>query len=124
MDIYALGAVGYFLLAGRRVFEGSTHVELYLQHVTQPPKPIAEVSKQLVPPELEAIIMKCLAKQPADRYPSTTAVAEALEAMAPVRDWDRTAAKRWWRAFRDKQASTPATDAPTRTITIDIEHRG
>jgi serine/threonine-protein kinase len=123
VDIYALGAVGYFLLAGRRVFEGKTPMQICTQHVTLPPRPIAELTKRLVPPELEAIIMKCLAKQPADRYPSTSALAAALEAMPPVRDWDRDAAKLWWRAFRDKQASTPSTDTPTQTMTIDIEHR-
>ncbi len=43
-DLYALGAVGYFLLSGRRVFEGKTPLDVCIQHVTQTPKPLAEVT--------------------------------------------------------------------------------
>ncbi|HUS32430.1 MAG TPA: serine/threonine-protein kinase, partial [Kofleriaceae bacterium] len=75
-DLYALGCVGYFLLTGRRVFEGKTAVEICIQHVTAQPKRPSEVASTLIQPELETILMKCLEKKPADRYASATEMAE------------------------------------------------
>ena len=64
VDLYALGAVGYFLLTGRRVFEGKTAVDVCIQHVTTAPTPPSQVAAIHISPELEAIIMRCLAKRP------------------------------------------------------------
>ncbi len=122
VDLYALGAVGYFLLSGQLVFTGKTNGEIALKHVTDKPRPLSEVCKAKIPPELEAVIMKCLAKQPADRYPTATALAEALEAV-PTGDWDRECARTWWEAHRKRVASTPRTDVATVTLTIDVGDR-
>ena len=54
-DLYALGAVGYFLLTGKRVFDGKTAVEVCVQHVTATPVPPSKIASTL-PAELEAII--------------------------------------------------------------------
>ena len=124
VDLYALGAVGFFLLTGKRVFEAKTAVEILVLHRTQPPKRPSEVAAIHVPSELEDIIAKCLSKDPKDRYATAQAVAEALEQVPRSRDWDRDHARRWWREFRDREQKTAITsDAPTRTITIDLEHR-
>jgi eukaryotic-like serine/threonine-protein kinase len=123
VDLYALGAVGYFLITGKRLFEGKTAVDVCLQHVTQPPRPPSELAR--VAPELEAVVMTCLAKLPAERYPSAAALAEALEALPPAGDWSKADAAAWWDAFRKAQASEAAASAArTRTITIDISARG
>jgi hypothetical protein len=122
-DLYALGAVGYFLLTGRQVFEGKTALEVCLMHVTHTPAPLSEVASQLVSPALEAIIMKCLAKAPADRYASATALAEALEALGKARDWDVDDARAWWRDFRAEDAAPPQSETPTMTITVDLQKR-
>jgi eukaryotic-like serine/threonine-protein kinase len=58
--------VGYFLLTGKKVFEANTPVEVCIAHVTKAPTPPSQL--RTVEPGLEAILMKCLAKQPADRY--------------------------------------------------------
>jgi eukaryotic-like serine/threonine-protein kinase len=120
VDLYALGAVGYFLLTGRRLFDGKTPADVCIQQVTKPPKPFAEVTTREIPAALEAVIMKCLAKTPSERYPTAAALAEALEALALPHDWDRAEAKRWWRDQRDRQARTPSTDAPTMTMEVDL----
>ena len=123
VDLYALGAVGYFLITGKRLFEGKTAVDVCLQHVTQPPRPPSELVR--VAPALEAVVMTCLAKQPAERYPTAAALAEALEALPPAGDWSKADAAAWWEQFRKAQASEAAASAArTRTITVDVSTRG
>jgi len=125
VDLYAVGAVGYFLLTGKRVFEAKTAVEILVLHRTQTPKRPSEVATIHVPTELEDILMKCLSKKPADRYASARELAEALETVPRSRDWDREEARRWWREFRERaQKDSIKSDAETMTITIDLEHRG
>jgi serine/threonine-protein kinase len=122
VDLYGLGAVGYFLITGRRLFEGKTAVDVCIQHVTQPPRPPSEFAP--ISPALEAVVLRCLAKQPAGRYPSAAALAEALEALPPAGDWTRSDAITWWDGFRRGQATaTAASAAPTLTITVDLGSR-
>jgi len=124
VDLYALGAVGYFLVTGRRLFEGKTAVDVCIQHVTQPPKRPSDVAGIAIAPELEAILMTCLAKQPADRYASAAALADALEALPPAGDWSKASAAAWWAAFEKAEAaSTGVSTTPTMTVTIDIGSR-
>jgi len=123
VDLYALGAVGYFLITGRPVFEGKTAVDVCIQHVTQPPRPPSALGIAIAP-ALEAVLMTCLAKQPAQRHRSAAALAEALEAVPPADDWSQADAVAWWDRFRTSQpAGTPATAAPTSTITVDLGAR-
>jgi len=122
-DLYALGCVGYFLLTGRKVFEGKTDVDMCLQHVTQVPKRPSEVCTAAIPTELEDIILKCLAKAPGDRYASATALAEALDAIPRARDWDTSHARTWWNDFRAMPEPAMKTEAATLTITVDLEQR-
>jgi len=121
VDLYALGAVGYFLLSGQLVFTGKTSGEIALKHVTDQPRPLSSVIDTPIPPALEVVIMRCLAKQPGDRYPSATTLAEALDAIAAT--WDRELARTWWEAHRKRQASTPLTDVATVTLSIDVGDR-
>ena len=130
VDLYGLGAVGYFLVTGRRLFEGKTAVDVCIQHVTQPPLPPSALPGVAIAPELEAVLMRCLAKQPAERYPSAAALAEALEALPPVADWSKTDAAAWWERFRRSQAAlhaasaaSAASTARTLTITVDLGSR-
>jgi serine/threonine-protein kinase len=124
VDIYALGAVGYFLVTGRRLFEGATAVDICIQHVTKEPRRPSEVAPIAIAPEIEAILMKCLAKRPEDRYPTAAALADALEALPPARDWTRADAAAWWDAFRATQADSAAiSTTPTLTVTVDIGSR-
>ena len=122
VDLYALGAVGYFLLTGRNVFEGKTDHHVCAKHVAEAPTPLSHVMKKPVPPELEAIIMKCLAKSPEQRFASAAALGEALDSV-PRTDWTRAEAQAWWRTFRSTQVAPEITALPTMTITVDIGHR-
>jgi eukaryotic-like serine/threonine-protein kinase len=122
-DLYALGAVGYFLLTGKRVFEGKTAVDICIQHVTAMPKPPSDATSSYIQPELEMILMKCLAKKPSDRFASALEMAAAIRALPTARDWDLPDAQRWWREFQALEECATG-EMSTMTITVDLGRRG
>jgi serine/threonine-protein kinase len=80
VDLYAVGAVAYWLLTGTPVFNGSSIVEICSHHLhTQPEAPSSRLGHDL-PVELEAVVMRCLAKDPSARWSSARELREALEA--------------------------------------------
>jgi serine/threonine-protein kinase len=94
-DLYSLGALGYFLLAGRPPFQGGSAVELMLAHVQEPVPPLADA-----PADLEAVLRRCLAKAPADRFPDTGSLDEALAGCACAGEWTEARARSWWQEHR------------------------
>jgi serine/threonine-protein kinase len=76
-DVYALGMVLYFLLAGGEPYEGSTPMAIVQQALEQDPPPLRE-ARDDVPPALEAVVLRCLARDPLRRYADGAALAEAL----------------------------------------------
>jgi hypothetical protein len=76
-DIYALGGILYYLLAGRPPFTGSGLMEVLYQVVELPPEPPSKFNPA-IPEALEAICLKCLEKAPQDRFGSAAQVAVAL----------------------------------------------
>jgi len=79
-DLYAVGVLGYELLAGRRPFEGASFQQLLVAQAVQTPVPLGEFRPDL-PPALVAIIMRCLEKLPGDRFQSAAELLAALEAL-------------------------------------------
>src|SRR5256714_11233776 len=80
-DLYAVGALGYELLAGRLPFSGLSPQGMLAAQVTATPDPVTQ-HRATVPPALAALIMRCLAKHPADRPQSAEELVGQLEAMA------------------------------------------
>jgi len=76
-DLYALGVVGFFLLSGRLPFEGDQAPAVLVAHVTRPAPALLSVAPQ-VPRALAAVIDRCLAKEPAQRFADGEALADAL----------------------------------------------
>ena len=76
-DLYSLGMVLYEMLCGRPAFECASHFELMAAHVVQTPVAPSEVNAA-VPGELGAVVMKALAKEPAERYQTAAEFDEAL----------------------------------------------
>ena len=80
-DLYSLGVVLYEMLCGRPPFESRSQFELMMAHVNQAPAPPSSVQAK-VPQSLDAVVLKALAKDPADRYSSAAAFADALAELA------------------------------------------
>jgi serine/threonine-protein kinase len=93
-DLYALGAVGYYLLTAEHVFVGTGTLQILAAHATVDPDP-PSTRIDGIPPELEAIVLRLLAKAPDDRFESAAALADALEPLAAR--WTRDDAAGWWR---------------------------
>jgi serine/threonine-protein kinase len=80
-DIYAVGVMAYELLAGRPPFTGVTPQQVLAAHVTEKPDPLSK-HRPGVSGALEAIVMRCLEKRPADRWQSADDLLAALEPLA------------------------------------------
>ena len=79
VDVYALGAMAYELLAGRGPFLGANAQQLLAGHLTRAPEPL-HLHRSTVSPALEAVVMRCLEKIPADRFQTAGEVMAALDA--------------------------------------------
>jgi eukaryotic-like serine/threonine-protein kinase len=126
-DLYAVGGVAFWLLTGTHVFEGSTIVEVCSHHLhTKPETPSVRLG-QPVPADLEAVILKCLEKEPAKRYASADELAHALDACDSAEDWSDDLATDWWRLHRDEaDEARPKISRPSRLpgpIAVDLEGR-
>src|SRR5262249_43980569 len=95
-DIYAIGAVGYFLLTGTALFRGATLVEICLHHLKTQPEPPSQRLGRPVSERLEALILKCLAKDPQARPQVALELADALAGCESATEWTREAAEAWW----------------------------
>jgi serine/threonine-protein kinase len=121
-DIYAIGAVAYFLVTGKRVFDGNTAVEICMQHVTKEPRPPSQLAP--MPRELEAVILRCLSKRPQDRFESAEALGDAFAAVPAQQGWNDDEARRWWRERHTaSDEAAAASSTPTLTITVDLGER-
>lgn len=77
-DLYSLGVVLYEVATGAPPFRVKSLSEAVFKHISTPPEPPRTVQADL-PPALEEVILRCLAKHPEDRYPSGLALADALD---------------------------------------------
>lgn len=105
-DLYALGAVGYFLVTGRPPFEGSL-IEVCGHHLHTPPARPSDRLGRRVPRPLEEVLLRCLEKDPSRRPASAAELAATLGA-APLGEWVQEDARRWWEEHGSARASAPA----------------
>lgn len=99
-DLYALGAVAYFLLTGRPPFDGNTILEQIVAHTKEPVVPPSRRGVN-VPGDLETVVLRCLSKAPGTRYPDAATLKRALLECACAADWNADKATEWWAARPD-----------------------
>jgi serine/threonine protein kinase len=111
-DLYAAGVVLFELLTGRLPFTGDTPLAVMRAHVEDPPPWPSAFAPNPIPPALDAIVLRALAKDPKDRYLSAADMAHALEQIdvgTPDEDIDRIVVP----PFMPSGAYTPFADSPT-----------
>lgn len=106
-DVYAVGAVAFFLLAGRRMFETADTLALTSRVLNEPPPRLAEVAAQEIPAELDRLVAQCLEKDREARPPGILAVKEVLDALALRAPWSQAQARAAWRAMHPEDAPSP-----------------
>jgi serine/threonine-protein kinase len=117
-DLYALGCVGYWLLAGERLFPEKTPVTQLFAHVHEDlPAPLFPGLDPPVPRELESLLVRVLAKDPAERPCSARELLQALEQIDAGDDWSDGESERWWKELvpRTEGPDTPRGDGTVRT---------
>lgn len=123
-DIYSLGAVAYYLLTGKHVFVGKTSLEVCSQHLSSTPEPMSSRVDAEIPPQLERLVLDCLAKDPSDRPGSALEVQQRLRACADLGVWDRDRARQWWRRHEGLKLRHPTRGGERLgTITVDTSVR-
>jgi len=119
-DVYSLGCLLYYVLTGQPTFHGDSWMEVMMMHISEPPVPPSRYNPD-IPRDLEAVILRCLAKEPARRFPTAAALNEALLSCAAAGAWTPALAAAWWaehpfvaEPVRDDDTGHP-TDAASRS---------
>jgi hypothetical protein len=127
-DLYAVGAVGYFLLTGAPVFEAASVVELCQKHVETSPIPPSERARAPIPAPLENALLACLEKSRAKRPQTARDLAQLIARCPESHDWSIEDADAWWGRHERGQssviapipASTSRTASHRQDVTIDV----
>jgi len=111
-DLYSLGAVGYFLVTGEALFDCLTLGEVLMHQVKDLPVRPSERLGKPVSPDLEELLMRCLAKNPASRPANARELDDALARCRNAADWTRDLADEWWRKFAAVQSEKTMVTTP------------
>ena len=128
-DLYALGAVAYQLLTGRPPFEGATVVEVCSKHLLAEPTAPSLATTHPIAPDLDDLVIACLAKSPSARPDSAQALRDRLEALELGQRWTTGDARAWWAdeapslLASAKAGRTSSQYGSPATVAIDLQRR-
>lgn len=94
-DIYSLGGVAYYVLTGQPPFRGDVPLQVMIAHAREPVVPPTRIVPT-IPEDLERIILRCLSKDPEQRYADAAELERALAACTCADGWTQEMAARWW----------------------------
>jgi serine/threonine-protein kinase len=113
-DLYALGAVGYFMVTGSHVFPGRSPVEVCGHHLHTKPEPPSTRLGRAFPPDLESLLLDCLEKDPSRRPQTADELQQRVRECRAFGAWDRERARHWWQENGEKLRRS-RTEHPTLT---------
>jgi tRNA A-37 threonylcarbamoyl transferase component Bud32 len=117
-DLYSLGAVAYWLLAGQPLFQDDDVDKLLRAQVSnEPPPPSKRLGRQL-DSDLERLVMQCLAKSPDQRPASAAALDQALAGCAAASAWTIVEAEAWWHQHKSNLQAAPKVAMAEKTLVI------
>jgi plasmid stabilization system protein ParE len=111
-DIYSTGCVAYWLLTGQLVFAADTPMRLLLAHAHAPPESPSMRIERPIPPDLDALVLSCLAKDRDRRPASPRDLLKRLEAIALQQTWTDARAREWWNVH------LPSSEGPRPSIAL------
>ena len=106
-DIYSLGAVAYYILTGQTPFNSKNVLELLAAHRTLEVIPPSTLNPA-IPGDLEQVILKCMAKNPADRFQDADELRNALDQCSVASQWGPDQAALWWKGIANRSVAGPA----------------
>ncbi|XZE43078.1 serine/threonine protein kinase [Pirellulaceae bacterium SH467] len=98
-DIYSLGGVAFYILTGKPPFLAGPTLKVLLAHIHEQPAAPSSQRKSGSAPislELDNLVLRCLAKQPKDRFQSAQELLSALEVLPEANEWNQKQAAQWW----------------------------
>jgi serine/threonine-protein kinase len=114
-DLYALAAAGYYLLTGRELFQASSIIEMCSHHLRTPPTPPSQLVDG-VPRDLEAVLLRCLAKKADDRPQNGRELATMLAECRDAGSWSEQDARAWWEQYGHELARPGGISATAPTM--------
>jgi tRNA A-37 threonylcarbamoyl transferase component Bud32 len=117
VDIYAVGCVAYWLVTGHLVFEATTSMQMLINHASTPPPRPQTRAELPIPPDLDELIMDCLAKDPGRRPADAALLAHRLGNCHVPEPWTHERAERWWRTH----IPAPVRDRPVAEVVMSRE---
>jgi len=124
-DLYAVGALGYYLLTGHYIFNAETVAEIHEKQLTEPPIPPTQRTPNPISAEMEQLLLGCLKKDAGLRPQSAGALRGLLLACPTAGEWPMETRAAWWEAFerqpihKDNWGVLP----PLATVRIDLATR-
>lgn len=114
-DVYALGCVAYYLLTGQLVFEADSPMKMLMRHVSEQALPPSQRSEMPIPPELDALVLSCLEKDPNKRPQNAEQLFRLALNCRTCEGWGQEAAREWWLQHVPELCGplTPVTDGPS-----------
>ena len=105
-DLYALGCVAFWLLTARPPFEAGDAMSILMHHARTPAPAPSTMSEEPVPPEMDALVLECLEKDPSRRPASADVLWQRLDRVPLATEWDQRRARMWWEMHEPEQVGS------------------
>jgi serine/threonine-protein kinase len=118
VDVYATGCVAYWLLTGRLVFTADTAMGYLMHHIHTLPQPPSTVTELPISPDLDRLVLDCLAKDPDRRPQSARELSRRLTEVGGSRAWTNERARDWWDRHQPLPARSGAPSRPGSSVPL------